>query len=268
MNSNLAAIEFQIASEVKVDFQGKATFSIRAVARLAGIQDSSLVRGFQGAAQNPTKLAQFLSTHGFEGAALERYSETGIPDLTAASIVEYYAFEADRYCTEQAKEVYRAFARIGMRAYAHKLTNWEASRVDDYKQALLEVLEVQLPAKPLPHQVRYHPRFWDALEKVYGLKKGQLACSNFIKWRIYRHFPQEVCDRLEAINPLLKDGKRQSKIHQHFDDKLLLLLQDWITQITLLLEYSDNKQEFKRKIAKIKPISFNQGNVTFLKGGN
>lgn len=188
--------------------------------------------------------------------------------MAAASIIEYYAFEAGRYCKDQAKEVYRAFGRMGMRAYAHKLTNWEASRVDDYKQALLEVLEVQLPAKPLPHQVRYHPRFWAALEKVYGLKKGQLACSNFIKWRIYRHFPQEVCDRLEQINPLLKDGKRQSKIHQHFDDKLLLLLQDWITQITLLLEYSDNKQEFKRKIAKIKPISFNRGNVTFLKGAN
>lgn len=268
MNSNLAAIEFQIASEVKVDSQGKATFSIRAVARLADIDHMNLVRAFQGGELKGSKLVEFLSQQGFKGGDYSAFALTGIPDMAAASIVEYYAFEAGQRCKDQAKEVYRVFARIGIRAYAHKLTNWEASRVDDYKQALLEVLEVQLPATPLPHQVRYHPRFWAALEKVYGLKKGQLACSNFIKWRIYRHFPQEVCDRLEAINPLLKDGKRQSKIHQHFDDKLLLLLQDWITQITLLLEYSDNKQEFKRKIAKIKPISFNQGNVTFLKGGN
>lgn len=268
MNSNLAAIEFQIASEVKVDPAGKATFSIRAVARLAGIDESSLREGFKGAGLKPTKLAEFLTQHGIEGAGLERFPVTGIPDTVVALIVGYYAMQAGRYCTEQAKQVFFAFAAIGIRAYAHKLTNWQAERVDDYKQALMEVLEVQLPAKPLPHQVRYHPRFWAALEKVYGLKKGQLACSNFIKWRIYKHFPKEVCDRLEQVNPLLRDGTRQSRIHQHFDDKLLLLLQDWITQITLLLEYSDNKQEFKRKFAKIKPINFNRGNVTFLKGGN
>ena len=175
--------------------------------------------------------------------------------------------QAGRYCTEQAKQVFLAFAAIGMRAYAHKLTNWEKDPASDYKQALLEVLAVQLPTEPLPYQVRFYPRFWAALEKVYGLKKNQLACSNFIKWRIYRHFPGEVRDRLELLNPLQENGKRHHRIHQHFDDKLLLLLQDRITQITLLLEFSDTRQEFKRKVRKIKPIRFNQGNVSFLVGG-
>lgn len=267
MNSNLAAIEFQIASEVKVDSQGKATFSIRAVARLAGIEHSSLVRGFQGAAQNPGKLAEFLVDKGVEGGALERFPETGIPDTVVALIVGYYAMQAGRYCTEQAKQVFFAFCAIGIRAYAHKLTNWKENAVEDYKKALLEVLEAQLPAKPKTHQVRFYPRFWEALERVYGLNQGQLACSNFIKWRIYRHFPKEVCDRLELINPM-KNKSRHQKFHQHFDDKLLLLLQDRINQVTMLLEFSDTKQEFKRKIDRIKPIEFNRGNVTFLKGGN
>lgn len=267
MNCNLAAIEFQIASDVKVDTAGKATFSIRAVARLAGVADSSLVRAFQGAAQDPSKLAKFLSGHGVEGAAQTEYAQTGVPDTVVALIVGYYAMQAGQYCTEQAKQVFFAFAAIGIRAYAHKLTNWKENAVEDYKKALLEVLEVQLPAKPLPHQVRFYPRFWEALERVYGLKQGQLACSNFIKWRIYRHFPKEVCDRLEELNPM-KNKSRHKKFHQHFDDKLLLLLQDRINQVTMLLEFSDTKQEFKRKIDRIKPIQFNRGNVTFLKGGN
>ncbi len=268
MNSNLAAIEFQIASEVKVDSQGKATFSIRAVARLADVDESGLRQAFKSAELQPTKLAKFLAEQGFKGAELASFSEKGVPDIAAASIVGYYAMQAGRYCTDQAKQVFLAFGAIGMRAYAHKLTNWEASRVDNYKQALLEVLEVQLPAEPLPHQVRYYPRFWAGLKKVYGLKKNQRACGNFIKWRIYRYFPQEVCDRLEEVNPLLEDGTRQRRFHQHFDDKLLALLQDRINQVTWLLEICDTKQEFKRKIAKIKPITFNTGNVTFLKGGS
>lgn len=269
MNSNLAAIEFQIASEIEFDPDGKATFSIRAVARLADVAESSLREGFKGARLQPTKLAQFLTGQGFEGAVLEDFSQTGIPDMAAASIVEYYAYETDeRYRKELAKQVYRAFGRMGMRAYAQKISNWEKDPVSEYKQALFEILEAQLPAKALPHQVRFVPRFWAALEKVYGLKRNQRACANFIKWRIYRHFPSEVLDRLELINPLQENGMRLNKIHQHFTEHFLLLLQDRITQVTLLLEFSDTKQEFRRKIRKIKPIKFNQGNVNFLVGGN
>ena len=269
MNYNLAAIEFQIASEIEFDPDGKATFSIRAVARLADVSPNSLIKAFSSDHLDPSKLAKFLAEQGFEGDHQKQFAEQGIPDMAAASIVEYYAYETDeRYRKELAKQVYRAFGRMGMRAYAQKISNWEKDTVSEYKQALFEILEAQLPAKALPHQVRFVPRFWAALEKVYGLKRNQRACANFIKWRIYRHFPNEVLDRLELINPLQENGMRLNKIHQHFTEHFLLLLQDRITQVTLLLEFSDTKQEFRRKICKIKPIKFNQGNVNFLVGGN
>ena len=268
MNYNLSVLEFQIASEVKIDSDGKATFSIRAVARLIGISHTTLIRAFQPGANSERKLAKFLVEQGTEPGAFSEFAETGIPDITASLIVGYYAMLAGERCTDQAKKVSLVLNAIGLRAYAQKITNWEKDPVSDYKQALFEILEAQLPAKALPHQVRFVPRFWAALEKVYGLKRNQRACANFIKWRIYRHFPSEVIDRLELINPLQENGMRLNKIHQHFTEHFLLLLQDRITQVTLLLEFSDTKQEFRRKIRKIKPIKFNQGNVNFLTGGS
>lgn len=123
---NLEVLEFQLASEVVVKDDGKATFSIRAVARLAGVSESSLRRGF-------------------EGAALEQLGQTRIPDLICAAILEYYAFEAGKYCTEQAKQIYRVFARIGIRAYAQHIAGWKPQQPINYEEAIIKVLQSQIP---------------------------------------------------------------------------------------------------------------------------
>lgn len=52
------------------------------------------------------------------------FSEEGIPDTAFAVICEYYAFEAGKRCTEQAKLVYRAFATIGIRTWIQRELGW------------------------------------------------------------------------------------------------------------------------------------------------
>lgn len=86
MDHNIKAVEFAIASEVKVDESGKATFSIRAVARLANIDFSGLAKTLKtGVELEPSNLATFLIGQGFEGVELSKFSLTGIPDLAATS---------------------------------------------------------------------------------------------------------------------------------------------------------------------------------------
>ena len=80
MNYNLAAIEFQIASEIEFDPDGKATFSIRAVARLADVSPNSLIKAFSSDHLDPSKLAKFLAEQGFEGDHQKQFAEQGIPD--------------------------------------------------------------------------------------------------------------------------------------------------------------------------------------------
>jgi hypothetical protein len=117
----LSQIVEQIKDEIKVTPDGKGFASIRATARLSGVSDMALRANF-GCEDNLSKMAEKLTSQGFQ---VRTFSESGVPDLAVALIVEYYAFDAGKRCTEQAKLVYRAFAGCGVRAWMHDLTGWQ-----------------------------------------------------------------------------------------------------------------------------------------------
>lgn len=260
-NFNLKAIEFQIISEVRCDKDGKVYFSIRAVARLCGIQHTTLIRAFEGGVKSTHKIAEMLTQHGFDCGV---FSETGIPDIAAAIIIQYYAMFAGERCTDTAKQVTSAFIAIGIRSYGQQLVGFKNEPLD-YVAAIEKVLEAQMPKEARPHEVRYEKRFWDALESCYGLKKGQLNCGKFIKTYIYKNFPDVMMERLEAINPLLDDGyRRQNCHHQHFDSTLLALLLARIELVTNLLEVADSPKQFRKLVGKTRQIKLSPSTIQAL----
>lgn len=125
-NTLTSEFETQLVNEITIDSNGIGRVTIRGVARLAGIVESSIRRAFEGAAQNPSKLAEMLICQGFECGTIDQWSEKGIPDIAVGIILEYYAFEAGRYCTLQAANVFRAFSRIGIRMWIQKLKGQES----------------------------------------------------------------------------------------------------------------------------------------------
>ena len=88
--TNLALIIEQIKNEITVDSEGRGKASIRAVARLMDVDEKSLRAAFQGAEQNPSKMAEMLTEYGLESAEQILWSETGIPDTAIAVIAKYY----------------------------------------------------------------------------------------------------------------------------------------------------------------------------------
>ena len=122
----IADVVEQIREEIEVDTQGKGKASIRATARLAGVDHESIRKSLvYSGDQRPTKLAQMLISHGFEGGNLEEWRLSGIPDTAISIILEYYAFDAGRYCTEQARLACKAFMTIGIRLWMQKIKGWE-----------------------------------------------------------------------------------------------------------------------------------------------
>ena len=98
--------EFQVADDGKVFAK-----SVRAIARLCGVDRRGLDRVFaeiSGGDLEPSRLAQTIMGAGFKGGDL-------IPDIIVAICIEHYSLDAGRYCTEVAKNNYRAFAAIGIR---------------------------------------------------------------------------------------------------------------------------------------------------------
>jgi hypothetical protein len=128
MNS-LALIINQVKSEIAVDTDGRGKASVRATARLLGIDEKSLRTAFDGAEQKPSKLATFLINKGFEGAEQTSWTFSGVPDIAIAHIAKYYGYKAGRYCTDQAEMVDAAFTSIGVRTWIQKAIGWEKAEV-------------------------------------------------------------------------------------------------------------------------------------------
>lgn len=133
---NLSLLPEDIRSEFSVNDQGQAFASRRAIARLADVSDVSIGKVLERITANldlPESL-ESLGGQWFGGANL-------IPDTIASRIIEYYAFDAKRYCTEQAKRVYKAFGAIGFRSWVQTELGWQHSQPklpQTYAEALLE----------------------------------------------------------------------------------------------------------------------------------
>ncbi|MEH1778715.1 MAG: hypothetical protein V7K67_23860 [Nostoc sp.] len=118
----------QISQEIEVDSNGHGKASIKATARLAGVDDESIRKALKSSADPvPSKLAKELMLQGFKATDLNEWRTNGIPDVAIAIILEYYAYEAGRYCTKQARLVCRSFNTIGIRAWIQDKLGWTKS---------------------------------------------------------------------------------------------------------------------------------------------
>ena len=274
---SIEEIERELSKEVRCDDKGRGFYTVRGAARIAGIDHSGLSKVLSlGGDLGKSKLGSFLISQGVDPGDLASWKETGIPDLVVHMILEYFTYEAGRYRTEKATAVCRFVGRWGIRDLSHKVTGWRPGKkepskdeVQAYVDAVLQqLLEEQIPEKATTWQCRYTKRFWSALENLYGLHQGDRGCAGFINGHIYGYFPKEVRDRLDIINPLLENGTRANRQHQHFDDTLLELLKVQISKVTWLLEASQDVKAFKKSMKKVKKLTFDIDATKLLRGVN
>jgi hypothetical protein len=151
----IAEIIEQISQEIEVDSNGHGKASIKATARLAGVDDESIRKALKSSADlAPSKLAKELMLQGFKAADLSQWRTDGIPDIAIAIILEYYAYEAGRYCTKQARLVCRSFNTIGIRAWIQDKLGW-TKPVTDNKTGMTEIQLLAAIAKHLAEQEQH-----------------------------------------------------------------------------------------------------------------
>lgn len=245
-------IQEQIRKEIKVDAEGKGYASIKGTARLAGIDDTELGRNLKSAAgEKPTKLAQFLIAQKVQPAVLAKVGEDGVPDYVVTLVVKYYAFLAGRYCNATAKTNDLATGGMGMRVYFRQLAGWKPSATTE---SVEEFITRQLPMVANVWELRFPPIFWEKLNRVYGLKRGDQGCAMFLKTYIYGVFPKEVLERLEEVNPANENGNRPHKIHQHLNGIFLTALVKQIEAVMTLLDVASDKSDFKQLAKRLKTL--------------
>lgn len=115
----------QIKQEITVDSDGQGKTSLRATARLAGVDAAGLFRSLKTAVDNShSKMVEKLICKGFECVDILGWSQSGIPDIAVAAILHYYGYEAGKRCSEHARLACEAFESIGVRAWMQDIMGW------------------------------------------------------------------------------------------------------------------------------------------------
>ncbi|MBD2057883.1 hypothetical protein H6F88_17970 [Oculatella sp. FACHB-28] len=108
----------------------------RGLAKVCGVSHVAIIQWANDYSENGGKLrsqkiTELLAAQGFEGGKLfvktiyKDRTVNAYPDTVCMAFLEYYAFEAERYCTEQAKNNYRILARKSLRDFIYKMTGYD-----------------------------------------------------------------------------------------------------------------------------------------------
>jgi len=123
----------------------------------------------------------------------------------------------------------------------------ESVRVSNPKTAYLESL---ILAEPRDWSRRFSAEWEKEACRVTGYQWSYRCFAQFINEFVYSHFPVEMLDRLDVVNPLGENGRRPNKQHQHFapdaDEKGL---QIHIDTVLLLMQVSTSRAELRRLAA-------------------
>ena len=130
MSSKISPVDAQLRDEFRFR-DGVGYVAIRALARMLGVSDTSIMRG---AAITSAKLSKSLAAAGFLPAAIAEWPQAGIPDAACAVIAHYFAYEA-RNTTEHAKAFVKATTAAGIRTWIREKCKgldpqWAKARID------------------------------------------------------------------------------------------------------------------------------------------
>lgn len=126
--------------EMGVLDNGTPFLTARGLGLFCGISSSSIL-GWgnstpkQGDNFRAGKMAELLTDNGFEGdnffeeVFFHGNSANAYPDKVCMAFLEYYAFEAGKRCTEEAKNNYRVLARKTLKDFIYRMTGYDPNNV-------------------------------------------------------------------------------------------------------------------------------------------
>lgn len=129
-----------------------------------------------------------------------------VKDTVCAETIAHYAkqgkLEAVHYLV--------GFAAIGIRKFIHDQTGWKPpSEVQTF-------IDSHLLREARAWEVVFDRQWIRAAEQCTGWKWSYQAMGKLINLVIYDRLPAEVRRALDEYNPILEDGHRARKQHQHF----------------------------------------------------
>lgn len=208
--NELSHIPSEFRKEFTIDSKGRVTASRRAIARLAGVENSSVSRLLSKLSGGDSqKDSRYLAS--FTGQSFD--PDAQIPDLLAAAIISYYAYEAGRYCTEQAKDVAFTFQAIGFRSWVQQELGWKSGKGQSHGSQLR--MEGKIARRDLT----------DAVKDYIERHRDELS-PNAIKW-MYSNMTDGLYLKTHKLraNQLIKiHGCKKDQLRDYFSGKEISMI--------------------------------------------
>jgi hypothetical protein len=225
-----------------VQESGESAVSIRGLARMCGIPESTLRRWLKDLRQSKPVLGleSLLDIDLYLRHSVKKSGKIVTPILMDAAllIVEYAALELGN---QPAKFVYREFAKIGANSYAQAKTGWlpKEKQSSKHSRSLIDFLL----SNPKAWTMHFSPLWQREACRVTGYRwEASMPMAQFISTYIYKPMGKDVYDRLMTLN-----ADRKSRHHQFFDATAdEVVLKEHIQQVAGLLRVSQNKRHFKQ----------------------
>lgn len=186
-----------------------------------------------------------------------------IQDVFLGDLFEFEGFVNNNLFARNLNRFYRA---SGYHVHFQKLLGINlAPGVDGVQRCLNGIVD-----SPFDWELEFTDRFYKAVFLHYDYTE-KCQCGLFIRTYVYNFFPALVNQRLDEVNPLVDERFRRHKLHQFFKGESLRELRNHINLVTILLECSRDKIDFKDKMSRVPKIAENLAlpsrNLKSLKAG-
>jgi hypothetical protein len=206
--SSLEYISQQIEQEIRVDESGKGFATIAGVAKLAGVSRQALSKAVN---VSDSKLAETLTASGFDPV---NFSKDGIPDIAISEILDYYAYDAGKRCTAEARMACKVFRTIGVRAWIQSVKKWSPQQEKEKAQFVWQ--QERLQGKSTRRT------FTDAIQDYIDRHRHELS-PNAIKWMyinaseqvnlvVFGRKAKRLADDLQIPPKVLRDGMTSEEL--------------------------------------------------------
>jgi hypothetical protein len=172
----------------------------------------------------------------------------------AYEVLEFAAYERG---SQVARKVLKACGVIGLNSFIQGKTNWlpnEYQSSHESRDAINCILDA-----PEPWSQMFEQRFEKNLERISGLHKCDIRNASLYWEFIYHWLTTEERIKLDAINPVLQNGRRKYKIHACIEQATKDRLRSHIQAVLILMESANSVSELRRLLQRRE--GFDQGDL-------
>ncbi|MEA5504762.1 hypothetical protein VB735_16905 [Halotia wernerae UHCC 0503] len=227
---------------------GESGMSQRGLSRLCGVRLSTIQNLLENLTEN--KAPFWLQSLAEGGLYLTDKTTVkgGETKPIKASICWGVLRSYERKGKLEAAKALDAIGAIGINSFIQAKTGWLPEQYQSSRKQRQEVSRIL--ETPQPWTRVFEAEFEEHLARITKLHKKHIRNGIYYWELVYNWMTPEEKAKLDIVNPVLSNGRRQHKIHQMLDQETKKRLSPHVTSVLVLMQSANTIAELRRLIQR------------------